>query len=177
MAFLFVCLFCFFQDRISLCSPGYPGTHSVDQAGLELRNLPASASRVLGLKVCATTAQLEDGSLVKSICCSRRDSVPSTHPLRTPIPDSLDAFSLCTCACMHMMHTHIHNFLNIKMCLEFECLVCFLWECLFSVTFCFSSPWGTLLIPVPRRQRQADLCEFKVSLVYIGNFRPARATK
>jgi hypothetical protein len=30
-----------------------PGTHSVDQAGIELRNLSASASRVLGLKVCA----------------------------------------------------------------------------------------------------------------------------
>jgi hypothetical protein len=44
-----------FQDRVSLCSPGCPGTHSVDQAGLELRNPPASASRVLGLKVCTTT--------------------------------------------------------------------------------------------------------------------------
>jgi hypothetical protein len=33
---------------------GCPGTHSVDQAGLKLRNPPASASRVLGLKVCAT---------------------------------------------------------------------------------------------------------------------------
>jgi hypothetical protein len=44
------------QDRVSLCSPGCPGTHSaVDQAGLELRNLPASASQVLGLKACATT--------------------------------------------------------------------------------------------------------------------------
>jgi hypothetical protein len=54
---LFVCLFVclFFQDRISLCSPGCPGTHSVDQAGLELRNPPASASQVLGLKACATT--------------------------------------------------------------------------------------------------------------------------
>jgi hypothetical protein len=41
--------------RVSLCSPGCPGTHSVDQAGLELRNPPASASRVLGLKACATT--------------------------------------------------------------------------------------------------------------------------
>ena len=38
----------------SLCNPGCPGTHSVDQAGLELRNPPASASQVLGLKVCAT---------------------------------------------------------------------------------------------------------------------------
>jgi hypothetical protein len=37
---------------------------AVDQAGLELRNLPASASRVLGLKVCTTTAQ--HGSAVKS---------------------------------------------------------------------------------------------------------------
>ena len=45
-----------FRDRVSLCSPGCPGAHSVDQAGLELRNLPASASQVLGLKECATTA-------------------------------------------------------------------------------------------------------------------------
>jgi hypothetical protein len=45
--------FGFFQDRVSLYSPGCPGTHSVDQAGLELRNPPASASQVLGLKVCA----------------------------------------------------------------------------------------------------------------------------
>ena len=47
-----------FRDRVSLCSPGCPGTHSVDQAGLKLRNPPASASRVLGLKVCTTNAQL-----------------------------------------------------------------------------------------------------------------------
>jgi hypothetical protein len=55
--FVFV-LFCFvfvFRDSVSLCSPGCPGTHSIDQAGLELRNPPASASRVLGLKACATT--------------------------------------------------------------------------------------------------------------------------
>jgi hypothetical protein len=42
--------FGFFRDRVSLCSPGCPGTHFVDQAGLELRNPPASASQVLGLK-------------------------------------------------------------------------------------------------------------------------------
>jgi hypothetical protein len=51
---LFVCLFLFFQDRVSLYSPGCPGTHYVDQAGLELRNPSAYASRVLGLKACAT---------------------------------------------------------------------------------------------------------------------------
>jgi hypothetical protein len=44
-----------FWDRVSLCSPGCPGTHFVDQAGLELRNLPASLSLVLGLKACTTT--------------------------------------------------------------------------------------------------------------------------
>jgi hypothetical protein len=55
---LFVC-FVFFRDRVSPCSSGCPGTHFVDQAGLELRNLPVSASQVLGLKACATTAQLE----------------------------------------------------------------------------------------------------------------------
>jgi hypothetical protein len=60
-SFLFVCLFCFvFQDRVSLYSPGCPGTCSVDQAGLELRDLPASASQVLGLKACATTLRLPD---------------------------------------------------------------------------------------------------------------------
>jgi hypothetical protein len=47
--------FFIFQDRVSLYSPGCPGTHSADQAGLELRNPPASASQVLRLKACATT--------------------------------------------------------------------------------------------------------------------------
>jgi hypothetical protein len=46
--------FFFSRDRVSLYSPGCPGTHFVDQAGLELRNPPASASGVLGLKVCTT---------------------------------------------------------------------------------------------------------------------------
>jgi hypothetical protein len=50
-----VCLFVCFQDRVSLCSPGCPGTHFVDQAELKLRNPPASASQVLGLKACTTT--------------------------------------------------------------------------------------------------------------------------
>jgi hypothetical protein len=55
---LLLLLFLIFRDRVSLCIPGCPGTHSVDQAGLELRNLPASASQVLGLKACATTLGL-----------------------------------------------------------------------------------------------------------------------
>ena len=54
---LFV-LFCFFEDWVSLCSPGCPGPHFLNQAGLELRNPAASASGVLGLKACATTPGL-----------------------------------------------------------------------------------------------------------------------
>jgi hypothetical protein len=53
LAFL-LCLF--FRDRVFLCSPGCPGTHSVDQFGLELRNPSASASQVLGLQAFDTTA-------------------------------------------------------------------------------------------------------------------------
>ena len=43
---------------VSLCIPGYPGTCFVDQASLELKRSDASASQVLALKACATTAQL-----------------------------------------------------------------------------------------------------------------------
>jgi hypothetical protein len=59
--FLNFFLFLAFRDRVSLCSPDCPGSHSVDQFGLELRNLPASASQVLGLKACATTARQKSG--------------------------------------------------------------------------------------------------------------------
>ena len=82
-------LFCFvlvFRDRVSLCSPGCPITHFVDQAGLEPRNPPASASHVLGLKACATTAQQKFLYLFlqwkspkggrPALC-----STPSRHPL------------------------------------------------------------------------------------------------
>jgi hypothetical protein len=58
--FVFVLVWFFvFQDRVSLYSPGCPGTCSVDQAGFKLRDPPASASRMLGLKACATTAQFK----------------------------------------------------------------------------------------------------------------------
>ena len=42
--FVFVVVVFVFQDRVSLYSPGCPGTHFVDQGGLELRNLLPSAS-------------------------------------------------------------------------------------------------------------------------------------
>ena len=51
---LFCLFFCFvflvFRDRVSLYSPGCPGPHFVDQAGLELRNPPACACQLIGLK-------------------------------------------------------------------------------------------------------------------------------
>jgi hypothetical protein len=53
--FSFLFFFFSFWDRVSLCSPGYPGTCSVDQAGLELRDPPASPSWVLELKVWTAT--------------------------------------------------------------------------------------------------------------------------
>ena len=55
---VFVCFVCLlFQDRLPLYSPGCPRTRYVYQAGLELRNPPASASQVVGLKACAITAR------------------------------------------------------------------------------------------------------------------------
>jgi hypothetical protein len=58
-------------DWVSLCSPGCPRTHFVDQAGLELRNPPASASRVLGLKACATTSSFLHCFLKEMCVCAR----------------------------------------------------------------------------------------------------------
>jgi hypothetical protein len=51
--FVFVVFVFVFRDRVSLCSPGCPGTHFVDQAGLKPRNSPSPPLR--GLKACATT--------------------------------------------------------------------------------------------------------------------------
>jgi hypothetical protein len=58
--YLYIYLFIYlgFWDRVSLCSPCYLRTHSMYQAGLKLKNPPASASQMLGLKACATTVQL-----------------------------------------------------------------------------------------------------------------------
>jgi hypothetical protein len=46
-----------FQNGVLLYSLGYAGTHSVYQAGLKCRDLPASTSQVLGLEACTVTAQ------------------------------------------------------------------------------------------------------------------------
>ena len=38
-SFLFVCCFCFFEAGFPLCISGCPGTHSLDQAGLEITEI------------------------------------------------------------------------------------------------------------------------------------------
>jgi hypothetical protein len=65
---LFCCCFWYlvFRDRVSLYSLGCPGTHFVNKAGLEFKNLPASASRVLELKTCTTTAQMKNWNFLPS---------------------------------------------------------------------------------------------------------------
>lgn len=39
---IYIFVFVFVCDKMSLYSPGWPGTGSVDQAGFELRDPPAS---------------------------------------------------------------------------------------------------------------------------------------
>jgi hypothetical protein len=55
----------YFQGRVSLCNPGCPGTPSVNQASLKIKDPPASASRVLGLKICATAPSYKNEFKVK----------------------------------------------------------------------------------------------------------------
>ena len=43
--FIWVFIYLVFWDRVSLCSPSYPRTHSVDQAGLELRQIDRQTER------------------------------------------------------------------------------------------------------------------------------------
>jgi hypothetical protein len=50
----YIYIYLVFRDRVSLLSLAVLEL-SVDQAGLELRDPPASTSQVLGLKACATT--------------------------------------------------------------------------------------------------------------------------
>jgi hypothetical protein len=75
--FLFFCCCLFvlyFWDRVSLYSPGCPRTHFVDQTDLKLRNLPASASWVLGLKECATMPECK---LIFNICAKLKGQINS----------------------------------------------------------------------------------------------------
>jgi hypothetical protein len=77
--FLFLFLF-LFQDKVSPYSSDCPGTHFVDQAGLKLRNPPASASQVLGLKACATTPSVLCLSFCKFLLPCNKDVFTDLPP-------------------------------------------------------------------------------------------------
>ncbi|GAB1293520.1 CCR4-NOT transcription complex subunit 1 [Apodemus speciosus] len=78
-------------NRVSLCSPGCPGTHSVDQVGPELRNAPASASQVLGLKIPLFQAhpQLKQ--------CVRQAIERAVQELVHPVVDRSIKIAMTTC--------------------------------------------------------------------------------
>ena len=52
--FFFWFAFGFLRQSFSVYPLAVPGTHSVDWAALELRDLPVSASQVLELKACTS---------------------------------------------------------------------------------------------------------------------------
>jgi hypothetical protein len=87
---IYLFIYLVFQDRVSLYSPGCLGTHFVDQAGLELRNLPASTSWVLGLKACTTMPSSHFLFLVFGWCVlMKRDLAASWPPVSTHIHASM----------------------------------------------------------------------------------------
>jgi hypothetical protein len=82
-----VSFFFFDFSRQGFSGPGCPGTHSVNQADLKLRNPPASASQVLGLKVCTTTALHNPVSFYVML--------PYSKILRSALKPSQDLKYLC----------------------------------------------------------------------------------
>jgi hypothetical protein len=97
--FIFVCLFVCFWDRVSLCGPGCRGTHFIDQAGLELRNPPASASRVLRLKVSWFPAFLWGLQLISWMNLRRALELWTLNIVETSI-DYEDSESWTKCICI-----------------------------------------------------------------------------
>lgn len=86
--FYFVFVFFFPPKIVSLCSPRCPRTHSVNQAGDKLRDLPASAFQVLRLKMnhhCLTV----DNVIIKFY--------------KIYLIIFVWAFSLCVCLCTTCM--------------------------------------------------------------------------
>jgi hypothetical protein len=62
--------FFFFWDRVSLCSPGCPGTHFVDQAGLELLSAGIKGVRhhaQLGNRTLASSVEIENWNTTSNL--------------------------------------------------------------------------------------------------------------
>ena len=138
---LFVCLFVFW-DRVSLDSPGCSGTHFVDQAGIELRNPPASASQVLGLKATVRGCPREYHSSPHQSL-----QLPTSHGGRRGKNCRKD----WACLQCHQSQTHVINNKNLPITLLDDMIKAKI------RIMCTSQAWWHMpLIPALRRQRQAD---------------------
>jgi hypothetical protein len=72
MEFSFVWFSMVFRGRIFLCSPGFPGSHSVHHGSIKIRDPPSSASQVTGFKACVTMpGKIRKKSLVYFRGCER----------------------------------------------------------------------------------------------------------
>jgi hypothetical protein len=116
--FFFFFLFLVFQDRVSLYSPGCPGTHFVDQPGLELKNLPASAFQVLGVKACTTmpSSQFFSFPITLFIHFTARSQpplllVPTSHSLSpSPSPQRRGSPQMCQPTLAHQVTAGLGTF-------------------------------------------------------------------
>ena len=84
---LFVCLFLFCFLEIGFLSPGCLGTQICRSGWLQTRrDLPASASRVLGLNTCATMPSLQSAYRIQD---HHREMIP---PTKGGIPSPINLF-------------------------------------------------------------------------------------
>ena len=92
LCFVFVLLFgffFFFGDRVSLCSPGCPEIHFVDQAGFNLEIPLPLFPIVLHLEVCTAMAQPKDVLFSRTATRANRDE--AGHPYL------IEELFLCIC--------------------------------------------------------------------------------
>lgn len=70
--------FIYFENKVSLCCSDHPETYYVNQAGRELRDLPALAFCVFGLK--AHTIALGSGFVFQQQKEQKQNQKPPTQP-------------------------------------------------------------------------------------------------
>jgi len=110
-----------FECVFSLCGLEWAGTHSVDQADLQLRDPTVSASWVLGLKECVTMPRYVFSWNRKSISVPFLPPVPprcpSSPPTAPPRSKLLSLLMLHTHICIHKyicLYTNICIYTNYK---------------------------------------------------------------
>jgi hypothetical protein len=110
-------------DKVSLCSPRCPRTHPIDQAGLELRDLPAFASQVLGLKAMLTSLDRHRFPflLARTMCYSYIIINDRYLPfIKTKVP-SRTKFPLAPPSCWSLLQTELVPYLPEHVALEKQC--------------------------------------------------------